>query len=170
MLTWYTMYIEFMSSLPGQNTLQNWLRFPGSIVGRGNCEQVGAFAWCLRWLSTDKRGFRPPFLICEDCALTDGGWVVLLLSTWLPRAQGSRDPLPRWEGKNAIPAQRSSRLESWAGPCSGTGLCKLPSSLDKACEWWWREDARMLEGPTQEDHVPSRRLFVGLINQSAAQR
>lgn len=74
------------------------------------------------------------------------------------------------------------RKSMWLQPSVAAGWSPgLLLVLDPACaictcrwtmppQWWCHEDARMLEGPTQEVHMLSHRLFVGLINQSGALR
>lgn len=70
------------------------------------------------------------------------------------------------------------RKSMWLQPSVAAGWSPgLLLVLDPACaictcrwtmppQWWCHEDARTLEGPTQEVHVPSCHLFVGLINWS----
>lgn len=162
MLTWGTMCFEFIYNLSRQNNLQNsWLHFPGSIVRSGNCEHVKALACCLRGLDADEGGFGSPFFICKDSALAYGGCALACSQLGF---QEHKVHKPKGGWKDATPAQCGSRLQS----CSRPGLCNLSSSLDKTHERWWCEDARMLEGPACEDHMLWHRLFVGLVNQSAA--
>lgn len=159
MLTWCTMCFEFISNLSRQNNLQNSGFIFLEALLKEAITKVRALACCLRGLNTDEGGFRSPFFICKGSALTDGGCALACSQLGF---QEHKVHKTKGEWKDPTAAQRGSRLQSWAGPCSRPGLCNLSSSLDKTCEQWWWEDARMLEGPTQEDHMLWHRLFGGL--------
>lgn len=138
-----------MSSLPGQkNPPKFWLHFPGHVVGRGNSKQVIALACYFK--RSECRLRRIQTSVSHLWGLCSDWW---RLGCAHARSQlGFQEhkvPETRGEGKDVAPTQHGSRPESWAGPCSGSGLCNLCMSLSKVREWWWHEDARMVEGPTQ---------------------
>lgn len=143
------MYVEFISSLPGQEkptTLQNsWLHFPGNTVGRGSCEQL--FGDQEASIQTNEH---------SDLHFSSSGTLFWLVEGWVFVHSQLDSPEhevaeTRGEGQDVTPCQYSSRLESWADPCSEPGLCSLPLSLYKGCTWWCvgdgavPEDAQMLQ-------------------------
>lgn len=132
------MYVEFMSSLPGQKkTLAKLcISFPGCFVGRGDHGQVRALVWGLGGLSIDKWGFRPPFLVCKD----SDWWRV---GCALARSQLCKT---RAGGKGVNPAQSPGRVvvpgtayaicrHHWAKHVNGGGV-KMPEC--------WRAQARRI--------------------------